>query len=287
MKYNDVLRGMAGATAVCTNYIDTIHLICSGLHKLSRVSEPPAGMVLDRGSGGIALQNGFLEPDTCGCAGRTEVAIMSATPNRNVALGYSGVDTGKVLPTIFEIEVSKTSIGANLGWLSQFKEEDEYCYCPLTHLEVVGTTRLEQHHGQKLSVLRMKLTVDQRSMTVEQADRPRKDFLKQLVSSLEWDVRHWAKRQELFELLAREMQDMRAALQAVVTETEPSLASSSTTSTSAVSVGASSRGPRRSTGCSQRPCGRTGRPHEGAGKQMRRWHSLKRPLMRIDGACAH
>jgi hypothetical protein len=62
----------------------------------------------------------------------------------------------------------------------------------------------------------MKLTVNQRSKTVEQAEVARKDFLTQLASSLEWDVRHWAKRQELLERLSPKIADMRAALQAVV-----------------------------------------------------------------------
>jgi tetratricopeptide (TPR) repeat protein len=154
-----------------------------------------------------------------GCAGGTELGIMSATPNRSVALGFSGVNQGQVLPTLFEIEVGKTSFGADIMWLSQFENEEEYCYAPLTHLQLVGEARLEQHDGQQLSILRMKLTVNQRSKTVEQAEVARRDFLKQLASSLEWDVRHWAKRQELLERLAQDIEDMRTVLQAVVAET--------------------------------------------------------------------
>ena len=100
VKYNAVLRGMAVATAGGTIYSSTVHLICSGLHKLSRVSELPKEMKLYRGSGGMALPSSFLEPDTSGCAGGTEPAIMSATPDRSVALGYSGIDKDKDLPTL-------------------------------------------------------------------------------------------------------------------------------------------------------------------------------------------
>ena len=67
LKYNAVLRGMAGATAGGTSYCNTIHLICSGLCKLIRISEPPAGMVLYRGNAGMALPSGFLEPDEQVC----------------------------------------------------------------------------------------------------------------------------------------------------------------------------------------------------------------------------
>jgi hypothetical protein len=100
VKYNAVLRGMAVATAGGTMYSSTVHLICSGLHKLSRVSEVPKEMKLYRGNGGMALPSSFLEPDTSGCAGGTEPAIMSATPDRSVALGYSGIDKDKDLPTL-------------------------------------------------------------------------------------------------------------------------------------------------------------------------------------------
>lgn len=100
VKYNAVLRGMAVATAGGTIYSSTVHLICSGLHKLSRVSELPKEMKLYRGTGGMALPSSFLEPDASGCAGGTEPAIMSATPDRSVALGYSGIDKGKDLPTL-------------------------------------------------------------------------------------------------------------------------------------------------------------------------------------------
>jgi len=100
VKYNAVLRGMAVATAGGTIYSSTVHLICSGLDKLSRVSELPKEMKLYRGNGGMALPSSFLEPDASGCAGGTEPAIMSATPDRSVALGYSGIDKDKDLPTL-------------------------------------------------------------------------------------------------------------------------------------------------------------------------------------------
>ena len=58
-------------------------------------------------------------------------------PRREVAIGYSGVDTGKVLPTLFEIKVGKTSVAANISWLSQLGEK-EYLFGPLTNLQVVG-----------------------------------------------------------------------------------------------------------------------------------------------------
>ena len=109
-----------------------MHVIISGLCKLSRVTMPPPGLIVYRGNGGMALPGDFLEPDEQGFAGGVEYALMSTTPDRSVALGYSGVETGKDLPTIFEIEIGKTSIGADISFLSHFEGEREYLYPPLT-----------------------------------------------------------------------------------------------------------------------------------------------------------
>ena len=98
VKYNAVLRGLAARGS--TSYCATLHLICSALRKLSRVSPPPPGLLLYRGNGGMALPDDFLAPDEQGCVGGTDVALMSTTTDRNVALGYSGALKGKELPTL-------------------------------------------------------------------------------------------------------------------------------------------------------------------------------------------
>ena len=214
VKYNAVLRGFAAEGS--TTYSVTLHLICSALRKLSRISPPPPGLVVYRGNGGMAMPADFLEPDARGCAGGVECALMSTSPDRNVALGYSGVLADRELPTVFEIEVGKTSIGADVSFLSQFEAEKEYLYAPLAYLEVAGQ-ELSVHEGKELSVLRIQLTVNQRAMTVEQAERSRLDFLQGLASNLEWEVRHWAKKHNLLARLVAEIRGMRSALQCVVT----------------------------------------------------------------------
>lgn len=98
VKYNAVLRGLAAAGS--TTYSATLHLIVSALRKLSRVSPPPPGLVVYRGNGDMALPKDFLELDDQGCAGGTDLALMSTTTERKVALGYSGVAKGKALPTL-------------------------------------------------------------------------------------------------------------------------------------------------------------------------------------------
>jgi len=145
---------------------------------------------------------------------------MSTTPDRSVALGYSGVEIGEDLPTIFEIEVGAASIGADISWLSQFAGEKEFLYAPLTHLQIVGTPRLEIHNGNQLSIVRMQLTVNQKSKTIEQTERSRKDSLGQLAHELQSVVRYWAHQNKLLECLGAQMTRMRSALQTEVDDAE-------------------------------------------------------------------
>ena len=98
MIYNPVLRGTS-KKGDC-NFCATLHLVGSALLKRSRISPPPPGMVLYRGNGGMALPEDFFKLDEQGCAGGTECAFMSTTPDRSVALEYSGVNKGKELPTL-------------------------------------------------------------------------------------------------------------------------------------------------------------------------------------------
>ena len=67
VKYNAVLRGGQGGLLTGgkpgTSYSATIHLICSGLRKLSRKTKVPEGLLVYRGNGGMALPLDFLESD--------------------------------------------------------------------------------------------------------------------------------------------------------------------------------------------------------------------------------
>ena len=101
----------------------------------------------------MALPKDFFDKDEQCCAGGVECALMSATPDRAVALQYAGVESGKELPTLFEMEVGKTSIGADISSFSQFEDEKEHLYAPLVRMEIIDEPRVEQHLGRELSVL--------------------------------------------------------------------------------------------------------------------------------------
>ena len=62
---------------------------------------------------------------------------MSTTLSEEVARKYSGVHEGKEA-TIFRLTLGKTSLGADISWLSQFTGEREMLFPPRTHPQVVG-----------------------------------------------------------------------------------------------------------------------------------------------------
>ena len=101
-------------------------------------------------------------------------------------------------------------------WLSQ------YLYSPLCHLEIVDTPRVVDHGGRKLSLLRMRLTVNQRGKTLEQIDRSRKDFIHQLATSMQWRVRDWARKHELLTRLQLTIHQLDCAVGEVVDAAPPS-----------------------------------------------------------------
>jgi len=57
--------------------------------------------------------------------------------SEEVARKYSGVHQGREA-TIFRLTLGKTSLGADISWLSQFAGEREMLFPPRTHLQVVG-----------------------------------------------------------------------------------------------------------------------------------------------------
>lgn len=81
-------------------------------------------------------------------------------------------------------------MGADISAFSQFEGEKEYLFAPLTHLEVLGTPHVDESLGQdrKVSVLRLRLTVNQRIRTIRQIERIRLDGLEYLSSSLACEV---------------------------------------------------------------------------------------------------
>jgi hypothetical protein len=125
------------------SYETSLFCIVSGVTKLSKHSEVPAGRLLYRGLGGMILPPSFWrEPGGGGFRGAVEWGLMSTTASRAVAEQYSGADQQR--GTIFEIAAGRIDVGADLTWISQYPGEREFLFPPLTCLEVMGEPRVDE-----------------------------------------------------------------------------------------------------------------------------------------------
>ena len=189
VKYNEVLRATTlqesaaqpaesleakvtvpeGAPTLEANtYSTTIGLLISGLVKLGRIASLPRGArgqaVAYRGLAGLDLPSAVFTPDEQGFCGVVEPALLSMSDDAATALRYSGLADGKQA-TIFELELGKASLGAEVAWLSQFPHERERILPPWTHLEVLGPPT---QRADGVTIVQMKPTVFQNVRTVEE-----------------------------------------------------------------------------------------------------------------------
>ena len=161
-KYNDLLRGFGAALAGClgNKYVTSTHVINSCIVKASKLT---AAAVVYRGVAGGLLPPEFWTPNAHNVRGGIEVAFMSTTLDRRVALEYVS-RPGDGRPSIlFEIQMGMVDRGADLSSLSQYPHEREILFNPLTGLEV-HSTRVE---GGVLVVV-VRLSVNLASATIEQ-----------------------------------------------------------------------------------------------------------------------
>jgi len=140
-KYNAVLRSKCGVkflelvfNEVClgNTYATTIHVLSSAIIKLGKIVH--ADLVY-RAPGG-ALPNSFWHKQPEGMQGGLELAFMSTTTAKKEAMAYARRAPGMIL---FEIQQGFVARGASISWLSQYPDEEEILFPPLTSLEVCGT----------------------------------------------------------------------------------------------------------------------------------------------------
>lgn len=140
-KYNAVMRASSGVRFlenvfqdVCmgNRYATTIHVLTAAIVKLGKIV--PADLVY-RAPGG-ALPNSFWHKQPEGCQGGLELAFMSTTTRKKEAMAYARRAPGMIL---FEIQQGFVARGASISWLSQYPNEEEILFPPLTALEVCGT----------------------------------------------------------------------------------------------------------------------------------------------------
>jgi hypothetical protein len=144
-------------------FVTTVHLINSGLLKLSKLQQC---VVVYRGIGGVTLPEVFREPNKDGAKGGVEFGFMSCSTKRDVALGYAaGKECGG---TLLKMKMGMFHKGAQLNWLSQYPEEEEILFPPLTGIEVTGDPRVTGAEGAAtVELFPVQLTTNLQSMEIE------------------------------------------------------------------------------------------------------------------------
>jgi hypothetical protein len=179
MFYNKVLRDPASNQG---NFLYTIHVLASCIIKLSAIHEIHE---LYRGVKGGALPRNFFIADRYGACGGTEFGFMSATTNKAVATKYAATDSSSDKGSVvFKIQEGSIDRGADLSWLSQYPNEDEVVFAPLTNLQVVGTPKVDKG----CIVMTLRPNVNLRLKTVEEVLNRSKTHYMDMISWFYQDV---------------------------------------------------------------------------------------------------
>ncbi len=101
------------------NLYTTSNLVLqSAVLKLAAITPVPVTRKVYRGFG-RKLDSKWFEPNNRGVICGVELAFMSTTKNRDIALDYSGVNFSEV-GSMFEFDVGAVDCGAQLDTLSQY-----------------------------------------------------------------------------------------------------------------------------------------------------------------------
>ncbi|KAL1515285.1 hypothetical protein AB1Y20_001928 [Prymnesium parvum] len=114
-------------------YSTTILAINSAVVKLSKLTK---AATVFRGVSGGELPASFYQPNEFNVRGGVEAAFMSTTLSLDVALAYANSSGGSGI--VFAMHQGMVDRGAELQWLSQYPDERETLFGPLTGLEVQG-----------------------------------------------------------------------------------------------------------------------------------------------------
>ena len=139
--WNTALRMYDSNPELLFDWQTSISILYSAVFKLSFLSKP--GKVY-RGvnESKLKLPEAFYRHDGHNFAGGVELAFMSTSYDKNVAVEYGMRGTTKE-STIFEIEFDGGNRGAKVKWVSQFPYEEELLYPPCTYLTCKSVTSVE------------------------------------------------------------------------------------------------------------------------------------------------
>ena len=115
------LEANANSSAMTWQVINSVIVKSSKVTKAAKVY---------RGVTGGLLPDGFWTSNKQGVKGGIEMAFMSTTFDRSVAMSYASVPGRPAL--VFEMQMGMIDRGAELGWVSQYPFEAECLLAPLT-----------------------------------------------------------------------------------------------------------------------------------------------------------
>ena len=148
-------------------YPTSIHVLQSAVSKIARSTKMPTGLKLYRGLS-KALPKAFYESDPRGCRGFAEWGFMSTTADRGIAVQYSGVKDQQNLAQVLEIRTSSVNRGACIMDYSQYADENEYLWLPLSFLESSGSIRKEAAKEGVITVVDLLVSANLKAPTCEE-----------------------------------------------------------------------------------------------------------------------
>ena len=144
----------------------TIHVLQSAVVKIARNFKIPDGLVLYRGLS-MQFPPNFFKVDENGCRGFAEWGFMSTTANRDIAVMYSGVREGKPTATVLQIKTSAVNRAACIEMFSQYSQEREYLWVPLSYLQPEGGQIVESSPHGVLQTINVMVSVNGTAATTE------------------------------------------------------------------------------------------------------------------------
>jgi ankyrin repeat protein len=158
-------------------FTTTLSVLVSAVQKLSAITVIPDGLKLYRGTGGLGyLPAHFSQPDEFNCRGMTEWGFMSCSADKEVAMGYSGAAEGRPHAMVLEIEFSVVDRGAVVSEFSQYPEEAETLFLPMSYVVPTGEQRVERSATGDITVVPVRVSVNLKAERLEQLEEKKKSI---------------------------------------------------------------------------------------------------------------
>ena len=132
----------------------------------------------------MQLPKAFTELNQDNVRGGVEYGFMSTTTDKEVALTFAKDGDRKTSSTLVVANMGMVDRGAPVKWCSQFPDQEEILFAPLTGLQVVGAATAE---GTTI-VVNLRLNCNLHDLTIEQVIAKMKMTHISLVDTMKMDM---------------------------------------------------------------------------------------------------